>query len=284
VTASAHESCPEPAVLAAYVDGVLRRTRVADVTRHVTRCARCRILIEDLAAIEKERPATVVAFPSRRLRQWAIAAAVLIAAVALPLLWRGGESARPDPIAALAAASPTSARTIAARLSGGFRWAPLLGLKRSEATAKSAEELVASGAAGAVLREIGSDRSPRALHAAGVAYLIAGDTDSAVKVLGDAVRRAPGNARVWSDYAGALYTAAKSDDAAEIPQALAAADRAVHLNPRLAEALFNRALVLDRIGTEQQRGAAWCEYLAQDPDGPWAAEARERLDASHRKE
>lgn len=276
MTTFSDASCPEPAVLGAYIDGTLDPGRVEDVTRHVTRCATCRVAIENVVeAWDEELPVPRPRFGSR-VRWIAAVAAALI--VALLVFVRRDPRPAPqfDPIAQLVAAAPVSARSIEPRLSGGFRWAPFRGTRRTHAAPKSHEELVASGAAGDVLRELGETRTPQSLHAAGVAYLIAGDATLAVKLLTDASRQAGGNARVWSDLSAALYTEAAGDDAGA-RRALAAAERAVRLNPRLAEAHFNRAVALEAVGTPQQVRAAWSDYVERFPAEPWTVEARERL-------
>lgn len=269
--------CPETGELAAFVDGALKGKRAADVTRHVTNCARCRTEIERVAEVEQGMAMPVVA-ASRSPRLWFVAAAGLLFAIFAIQFYRGpSERNESDLIARLVAATPSSERIIEPRLSGGFPWAPLRTRRRSENTKKTPEELVASGATGTVLRAIGDDRSPQALHAAGVAYLVAGDPMTAVTLLEAASRGAAGNARVWNDLSVAIYTAAGADDLAAIHRALDAADRSIRLNPRLAEAYFNRALILERIGNPREVAAAWSEYLARDSAAGWSAEARSRL-------
>lgn len=276
--ALADDSCVDPAVLGAFMDGTLPEERVADVTRHLSRCARCRQIVGNAIEVEREPVPATKARHRPRWSSWIAVAAVLVAvAVAVPLLRRDGEPRPPDRIARLVAASPTSARTIEPRISGGFAWAPLRAVRRTPATDKTPEELVASGAAGAVLREIGNDRTPRALHMAGVAYLVAGDAPAAVPLLAEASRASAGDARIWSDYAAALYAAASPDDLATLQRALDAANRAIHLNPSMVEPYFNRALALEHLGSPPQAAAAWNQYLQRDGASKWSAEARKRL-------
>jgi tetratricopeptide (TPR) repeat protein len=277
------DPCPEAGEMAAFIDGALPPERVAQVTHHVTNCARCRIEIERAAEVEQEigKPLVIAARPARR---WLAVAAGLIIAVLAIQLYRGrNEPAQSDPIERLVMATPSSERTIEPRLCGGFPWAPLRPRRRSETTKKTPEELVASGAAGSVLREIGNDKSPQSLHAAGLAYLVAGDTKTAVTLIEASSREAGGNARVWSDLSAAIYMAAETDDVAALRRALDAADHAIRLNPRLAEAYFNRALILERVGTPRQTAAAWSEYLARDSVTGWSAEARSRLGSASRQ-
>src|SRR6185436_19117103 len=62
-----------------------------------------------------------------------------------------------------------------------------------------------------------------------------------------------------------------------LAEALAAADEALRIDPTLPEALFNRALIIERLRLRDQARAAWQRYLDADPRGPWANEARQRL-------
>jgi tetratricopeptide (TPR) repeat protein len=275
VSASAHDSCIAPAVLGAVLDGTLPRERVASVTHHLSRCAKCRSLLERAAEVEQELDVEPRRGP---WLQWLAVAAVLAGAfVLVPLFFSKEQPPPADPIASLIAASPQSARTLEPRLSGGFRWAPLRSPRRSPGDQKTQEQLVASGEAAKVLREIGNDRSARALHAAGVAYLVAGDPDAAVPLLTEASRVASGDARVWSDLSAALYASMKQDDRTALGQALNAANRAIHLSPGMPEPYFNRALIVERIGSPSEAMAAWNEYLQRDRAGEWSTEARRRL-------
>jgi hypothetical protein len=276
VNAIAEDPCPDPAVLGAFIDGTLSRERVANVTSHVSRCAACRVLVENVAELELELEQPVIA-RGKRFR-WLAAVAAIVPVVIGVAVFRTRQETPSDPIAKLVAASPTSARTLEPRLSGGFPWARLRPVRRAGVATKTPEDLVASGAAGAVLREVEGQDSPQALHASGVAYLVARDARAAVPLLEEAARRAEGNARVWSDLSAALYDAADPGDVVTQRRALAAAERAIRLNPRLVEAYFNRALILEHVGTPQQAAAAWRAYLDRDvAANGWSAEARERF-------
>jgi len=59
--------------------------------------------------------------------------------------------------------------------------------------------------------------------------------------------------------------------------ALSAAHRALAAQPRLAEALFNRAEALSQLQLARQAQTAWEAYLQVDPVSPWSQEARDRL-------
>jgi hypothetical protein len=275
--------CPAPDVLGCFIDGTLSEERWAWVTWHLARCARCRLVVENVAEFEEEEqpaaePRQLVPHSVVAKRLVALAAGVAAAVIAYPLAMHFSASLRPNMITRLAAAMPASERTIEPRLTGGFRWAPLQDLRRSGSQARSPEELIAAGAAGSILRQIGNDQRPDALHAAGVAYLVAGKAGDAVATLGQAVHAAPRDAKAWSDLAAAFYcVAAQRDDPSDMRRALDAVNQAIQLDPRLAEAYFNRAVILQGLGPPGQVASAWQAYLGKDPQSAWAAEARQRL-------
>jgi len=271
VTASLNDGCPSADVLGRYIDGVLDKDEVARVTHHVTHCARCRASIENVVEIHQE-PRRARPLPQPL---WWIAAATVVIAVGLPALRQRQNANADQAFRRLVDASPKSERVVEARLTGGFPWAPFRGPRRS-ARPKSTEELILSGAAGEVLQQLGNDHSARALHAAGVAQLMAGDVHAAVRILEAAARRAPKDARVASDLSAALYTAAEGNPTM-LHRALATATDACTREPMLEEARFNRAVLLESAGSSAEATAAWHEYLARFPSGAWAAEARARL-------
>jgi tetratricopeptide (TPR) repeat protein len=63
------------------------------------------------------------------------------------------------------------------------------------------------------------------------------------------------------------------------PEALASVTTALQIDPALPEALFNRALVLEKLGLIAEARRAWQRYLDVDASSAWAAEARAHLAA-----
>lgn len=88
-------------------------------------------------------------------------------------------------------------------------------------------------------------------------------------------------AAAWSDYSAALYGEAAPDDAFQIAKALAAADHALDLDPKLPQALFNRALALDAMSLRTAAVDAYKKYLNGDESSPWKAEVQSRLEKLH---
>ncbi|MCU1349441.1 MAG: hypothetical protein JWO56_2471, partial [Acidobacteria bacterium] len=179
----------------------------------------------------------------------------------------------------LIAAAPETYRTIEPRLTG-FRWAQLRRMRADAAAAPEPEGLKLAGAAGDVLARARDDESAVARRAVGVASLLVNDTVHATEALQRATSSDPENAAAWNDLAAALYTSAVRDRrAADLPDGLAAAERALQRNPEFPEARFNRALILEQMGLRTEAAGAWRDYLAVDAKSKWAEEARMRLNA-----
>jgi CHAT domain-containing protein len=107
--------------------------------------------------------------------------------------------------------------------------------------------------------------------------------DRAVEDLARALDQNPHEASLWSDLAAAhLLRAERTGDPYELIDALEAADRAVALDLLRPEALFNRALVLERLFLEGAARAAWQRYLEVEPDPAWRQEGRTHLAALKR--
>jgi len=260
------------------VEGRLGATERNAVLAHLDECEECMSAVDianEILHAEERQPRAPVLHRS----WWFAAAAAVAIAIGGIAAWRMllPRSNAPS-IATLVAAAPHSARTVEPRMSGGFGWAAWLGPSRGNETAADEKSLELSGLAGAALSHARRDESASAQHVAGVAMLLAGRSDSSIPLLEAATQRAPNDAHAWNDLAAAQYAAAiASDQASRYPVALAAADRALAIDPQFAEAAFNRALILERLGLAGEARNAWQHYLALDPDSAWANEARAHL-------
>lgn len=259
---------PEAGTMAAFVEGTLPRDEMATVATHLKGCGECRTVVAETAKFEEEERQLAPRQP--RYRWLAAAAAIGVAALTMPLL-----RTATSPIAKLVEAAPRGHRTIEARCSG-FPWARLQPPVRGEALPDPAD-LKLAGAAGEVLQETTGDAAAKSQHAAGVAYLMIGRATEAVAALERAAKTA-NDARMWNDVAAAHHhLATASGRASHLPLALAAVRRAIELEPKSAEAQFNRALILEAMGLRAEARQAWHAYLALDPSSDWSNEAREHL-------
>jgi tetratricopeptide (TPR) repeat protein len=124
-----------------------------------------------------------------------------------------------------------------------------------------------------------NDPGAEAQHAAGVAMVLVDKPAEAAARL-DAAARTSHDARLWNDLAAARYqTATRSRRTSDYGRALAAADQALRIDARFPEALFNRALILERMESTADARLAWQRYLDVDATSRWASEARQRLAA-----
>lgn len=261
-------ACLDEEVLASFADGRLKRSEMPAVLEHLRDCPRCMSALE----IANELVGTKEARPFRWW--WAAAAAAVIAAllVTVPLLRR-----EESPMARLVKLATAGARPVETRLTA-FPWAIYRGPMRAEDPAEDARRLQLAGAAGDAVARANADPSAEAQWTAGVALLLAGEPENALKRLRAAGERAPNDAAIWSDLAAALDAAAQRLERQSLhADALAAADRALTLDASHPGALFNRALILEHLGLAGEARKAWDRYLAVDPSSPWANEAREHL-------
>ncbi|HEV7486270.1 MAG TPA: CHAT domain-containing protein [Thermoanaerobaculia bacterium] len=264
----------DPETLAAFAEGRLGSTSAAGAVAHLDGCDDC---TSDLAlamtAAREERQTK--RFGATR---WglAVAAMILLFVVAVPTL-RNAIAPRHSGIGRLTALAPASGRLVEPRLTGGFAWAPYAGTERAGGESTNTARMKLTGAAGDLAEDADRTRDADSQHAAGVAMVLVQAPDDAIRRL-EAAAAQTNDAKIQSDLAAARYAAAAQLGRASLyPQALAAADAALRADPKLPEALFNRALILERIGLTEEAARAWQRYLDVDPSSPWAVEARARL-------
>lgn len=262
--------CPTDETLALFASGDIDDPTRNNVLAHIETCSDCMAAVLSANAyLDEERSARSV-WTQSRWWMGAVAAAIVIAIIAFPLL-RG----RNDPIARLVALAPVSGRQVEPRLSGGFAWAPYHGPMRATDSAPDTERLKLGGAAGDAIERAQRDHSQEAQRAAAVALLLIDRPTDAIDRLQAIAAQSPGDARAWNDLAAARYAAAAQLRRPPLlPEALAAADRALAADPQSAEALFNRALILERMSRAADAQKAWLRYLEADNSSQWAKEAR----------
>lgn len=132
-----------------------------------------------------------------------------------------------------------------------------------------------------LLRNIEADAagtSPQDIATLALAKLIGGRTRQAVEEFERAVAAAPTDAGLLSDLSVAyLADARENQQPGSLIKALESAERAVEIDPRLPEALFNRALIQESLHLYTRSRLAWNQYLEIDSGSGWVTEARERL-------
>ena len=267
--------CPDDETMAAWVEGRLSKAESDVLVEHASVCEECMPMIDaanETFHAEADREGAVYGGGWQR---WLLAAAAVLAiALTSVIVLRARHH---DATQELVEVSPRSARAVEARLTGGFAWAPYRGAIRADRAAVDTEQLKVAGAAANAIERAEQDTSPDARRAAGIALVLIDKPEEGIARLTDEAKRSPSEARVWSDLSAAQYAAAQTGRTSLYPEALASANRALQIDPRMGEALFNRALVLERIGIRGEARVAWQRYLDVDPSSLWANEAREHL-------
>ncbi|MEW6733929.1 MAG: CHAT domain-containing protein, partial [Acidobacteriota bacterium] len=129
-----------------------------------------------------------------------------------------------------------------------------------------------------ILFEAAYHPSPLAYRAAAIIHLLKGELSEAINSLEKARQGLPTNPQVLNDLAVAYFTQAEyNKDPQDLIRALKMIDIAVTGAPFLAEAKFNRALILERLYLYKTACSAWQEYLNVESSPTWTAEARKRL-------
>lgn len=119
------------------------------------------------------------------------------------------------------------------------------------------------------------------LHAQARVHLLQWNYVNAIKELDDALMLKPDDPDLLLDRATALFQRAeKSGRPSAIDYGEAAEDlsRVLKQKPDDAVALFNRAIIFEKLFALNRAIADLNSYLAIDGNGPWADEARERLE------
>lgn len=266
---------PDPERLASYIERSLHPAQRSEVEAHLADCEDCRRVVMDSAdLLAEEQPR------SRKYNVYALgglaAAAVLIFAV-----W----TLRPDRLqpaiavpeldGLVAAFADEPTRPVEGRLSPPFAWAPAPAVTRGTGEAGLSPDIrIAVAEAELGVRDDGSTTATWTL---GLARLAGRDFDGAIEALEQAVVADGSSSRLLSDLAAAYLARLKAGGAAEdASRALAAADRALAIDARLPEALFNRALAIEVLRPEEAP-AAWQAVVAQDGASAWGKEAAARL-------
>lgn len=180
--------------------------------------------------------------------------------------------------AAYSGQRPTESRSTA-----GFAYAPLIVTRGSEPVLgdKKARERAYVD----LFAAADDSTDAKAHHALGLYYLAEKQFDNALNEFNTALKFAPNDAKLQNDI-GAVYlekakqAAAESGEVMEnLARALQFVNRALEIDSLLLEALFNKALILQKMPqlTNQAR-EAWEEYLKKDSTSPWADEARKNLE------
>lgn len=277
------DGCLDAETLAALIDGRLTPEARARAQQHAATCPDCYEVFRDVVNTWPTPTTASTGTSAGASRPWhrygwiggGLAAAATIAlTIMLPRSGNTPTSRTPGLDELVAAVGTT--RTVEGRLSGGFAWGPPDALRSGPNTRRLAPPI--ESAAAALEGALDADRSAASLSAFATSRLILGEVDRAIDPLEEATALEPGRAAYWSDLALArLGQSAQAGNEATRVAALQAVEEALALEPRMPEALFNRALILERLGRLDQARQAWLTYLAVPDEAAWQDEGRERL-------
>jgi CHAT domain-containing protein/predicted negative regulator of RcsB-dependent stress response len=201
-------------------------------------------------------------------RSWTILAVVSTAVIAFVVMSTGTRPPRHTDLINVAAEAQY--RPLQARFAG-FVYVPFRPVSRGGGD-RSADPAVLSVAS----RLLNGCTTPD--HSCAVAHLLTGSTANAVVILEELTRTSPRNPAYWSDLAAARHEHSRATgDALTLLKALAAGDEAIRLDEQSAEAHFNRALILQRLGFRSFAAEAAGALAEIDPRSPWTNEVRERV-------
>ncbi|HYM60683.1 MAG TPA: zf-HC2 domain-containing protein, partial [Thermoanaerobaculia bacterium] len=266
--------CPADDVLASFVDGSLTPEEASAVIDHLDLCERCSAIVAGTMRVNERLTEAASATKSVRQRDrmnwlpFAAAASFVLALGGTTTWWL----TRPSLAPLVADSKRLSHRPLEPRVSG-LPWARFEKDRGDQASEPNLLRL--QGDAGQLMQKTEGASDARRLHMNAVATLLAGDADSAVKKLESLTSSNTDHPQFWNDLAAARLTvASRQEDSQMAALALADADHALRLDPQYGEALFNRALALERLGLKHAATKAWDHYLSLDPNSKWADDAR----------
>lgn len=295
----------DPEMLAAYIDKRLTPdARAAVEAKLATDPDSYELLVELIhanEALKEQRPqdeeqpesdertepqAAVVPLVPRapKTTRWAIAGGVLAVAAALvilvrlqPELLRRFDADSEPQLAALVSAAG-DLRVTEARLTGGFRHAPVPAVTRGSGALPGLNVALLK-AAGDLQATARREATAANLHAEGVAQLLISNPDGAIQALESAAGLAPQRGAIWSDLAAAyLVRGDAAGDASDYSRALEAVTKAIaNQDPPSTEALFNRALTAEKLHLAAEALGFWESALAAESDPAWKAEIAGRV-------
>ena len=183
--------------------------------------------------------------------------------------WSGGPSSRQRETARAQLGSVWQAlltgRSLEVRVTQGLQEVTTLSASSPQALSRDVFEIEHRAA---------DTPSSRTLQDLGLLRLAQGRYTDAILSLEAASAQAPGDPKPASDLAASYLVRGRVENRAfDLILALDAADRTLAVEPRLAEALFNRAEALTRLSLRSQARAAWELLLRQERRSAWAVHA-----------
>ena len=269
-------NCPSMEDLAGFAGGYGRRNE--EIAAHVPDCGRCAAILreslDDEPDEEKIVPVKPTPFPVRPWWTWAAAALLLISLTASGIWWTSHR--RSDP-ARLLAVAYTEARPFEFRLPDAG-YGPVRQQKGSAGIFDKPEALASAEER---IRSVFSQKGgPAILALKGRAELLERDFDAAIESFRRALEVSPEDPALLADLGTAYAARAEAEKRnADLGQAMQLFLRVLKRQPENQQALFNLALVYERLWLVDEAAEAWRAVLARKPEDGWRREAEAHLAA-----
>ena len=292
--------------------GVLPETKTKELMKHASQCGHCGPLLKEaietlsneVTPKEEQMLASLESMGSRwqagmartlrdgsrertsyndaRLtRGWFFwprqAFAVAGLAVVIAVAWLGFQILHPSSAERLLAHAYTEHRTLEVRISGA-KFAPLRAERgQGESNLDRPSSLLRAEA----LISENLDKNPNDpvwLRAKAQADLLDRNYESAIKSLELALESQPNSPPMLTDLASAYFERAEATNRpVDYGNAMEYLGKALNQTPDDPVALFNRAVIAERLYLYAQAVDDWEHYLRVDPSGDWADDARKHL-------
>jgi CHAT domain-containing protein/tetratricopeptide (TPR) repeat protein len=267
-----------------YIAGKFEGEDLKRVEEYFFKSAERRDKLKFALALKQRRSEMVtVKGHKRSFRPYLAIAASLLLLVGGFYVWRA-LSSRSEVDRGLAALQSAfrEERPVEARISK-FDYAPYL-ITRGPGTGKIDQDELRRAEL-TLLDAVKKNPTPAAHHALGKVFLAKRDFERAIEQFDEVLKGDPKNPQLHSDLGVAWLEKGKIDrnepeggkGLEELARSLEHLNKALELNPNLLEAIFNRAICRQYIGSRKQAEDDWRNYLAKDSKSPWAEEARRNL-------
>jgi Tetratricopeptide repeat len=220
--------------------------------------------------------------PAPRVPRWAYAASLASLAV---VSFVGRVVFQQRPIEALLATAYTEQRTLELRIPKAA-YGPVRLVRGSGDRSRLDRPPALLEGVARIARELEKNpASPALLQAMGRANLLDWDYQAAIASFERALKLQPDSPTLMADLASAYFERAEANhNAAGYGAAADLLSRALKAAPDDPVALFNRAIIYERMHLYDQSIQDWQRYLRVDSGSSWAPEARKRLaDVERRK-
>jgi len=216
---------------------------------------------------------------SKRPLHYAVASVLALAIAGAAYAWyENNHSPLQNSLLAMQRSYPTS-RPLESRMTGDFAYKPYA-RTRGELDNHDINRDQLNYALVELTRIVASTPTPQERHALGRLYLFLGEFDKAESQMKLALEGLSTDPKILTDIAALYYERSKYADSNSellLTKAIEYYRQAISIDPRQAEAWFNRALCYEHLAIYTKAKEDWKQYLKIDPDSEWAKEAKERL-------